>query len=295
MKLTELISNLEYESIRSEKDVDIKDIQFDSRKVGEGSVFVAIKGTASDGHDYIGAALKSGAVAVVYDDASKAKEIGDGVVAIKVKDSSVALARLASNYYGNPSQKVTLVGVTGTNGKTTTATLLYQMFRKLGHKSGLLSTVINYIDDEAVEATHTTPDPLELNGLLARMVERGCEYVFMEVSSHSVVQNRIAYLDFDGALFTNITRDHIDYHGTFDNYLAAKKAFFDGLKKSAFAITNIDDKNGLVMLQNTAAKRMTYSTRAMADFRGKIIEESFDGMLISVNDTEVNVPFIGRF
>ena len=295
MKLTELICNLDYESIRSGKDADIKDIQFDSRKVADGSVFVAIKGTASDGHDYIGAAVKSGAVAVVYDDASRGGEIDGSVTAILVKDSSIALARLASDYFGNPSQKVTLVGVTGTNGKTTTATLLYQMFRKLGHKSGLLSTVINYIDDEAVEATHTTPDPLELNGLLAKMVERGCEYVFMEVSSHSVVQNRIAYLDFDGALFTNITRDHIDYHGTFDNYLAAKKAFFDGLKKSAFAITNIDDKNGLVMLQNTAAKRMTYSTRAMADFRGKILEESFDGMLISVNDTEVNVPFIGRF
>ena len=294
MKINDLINGLICQ-VDGEVERDVKDLQFDSRKVTEGSVFIAIKGTASDGHDFIKSAIKNGAIAVVYDDATRKGEITAGVTAIKVDDSNDALARLASEYNDNPSAKLTLVGVTGTNGKTTIATLLYRLFRSLGHKVGLLSTVVNYVDDEPIEATHTTPDPIELNGLLKKMVDKGCEYAFMEVSSHSIVQKRIAYLDFDGGLFTNITRDHLDYHKTFENYINAKKAFFDGLKKDAFAITNIDDKNGMVMLQNCKARKKFYSTRQMADYRGKILEEGFDGMLLEINDTEVHVPMIGRF
>ena len=271
MKINDLINGLICQ-VDGEVERDVKDLQFDSRKVTEGSVFIAIKGTASDGHDFIKSAIKNGAIAVVYDDATRKGEITAGVTAIKVDDSNDALARLASEYNDNPSAKLTLVGVTGTNGKTTIATLLYRLFRSLGHKVGLLSTVVNYVDDEPIEATHTTPDPIELNGLLKKMVDKGCEYAFMEVSSHSIVQKRIAYLDFDGGLFTNITRDHLDYHKTFENYINAKKAFFDGLKKDAFAITNIDDKNGMVMLQNCKARKKFYSTRQMADYRGKILD-----------------------
>jgi len=291
MKLNELLETIKVLNQVGATDLDIASIQFDSRAVAAGDLFIAVRGTSSDGHDYISMAVEKGAVAIVCEEIPKDVE----ATFIQVKDSAEALALLASAWFGFPSTKMTLVGVTGTNGKTTTATLLYEMFRKFGHKAGLLSTVCNYVDGEAVEATHTTPDPLELNQLLARMVDAGCEYVFMEVSSHSIVQKRIAGLDFDGGIFSNITRDHIDYHKTFENYIAAKKAFFDGLSADAFALTNIDDKNGLVMLQNTKATKKTYSTRTIADFKGKILEESFEGMLLEMNGKEIAVPFIGKF
>lgn len=274
-------------------DMQIENIQFDSRKVEAGSLFVATKGTAADGHQYITTAIEKGAVAVVCEDLPADQT--PNVTYIKVENSSDALGKMASAWYGFPSSKMTLVGVTGTNGKTTIATLLYQLFRKLGHKSGLLSTVCNYVDEVAVEATHTTPDALALNELLAQMVDAGCEYAFMEVSSHSVDQRRIAGLQFDGGVFTNITRDHIDYHLTFENYLKAKKQFFDDLSSEAFALTNADDKNGLVMLQNSKAKKYTYSLRSMADFKTRILEHGFEGMLLDMNDREVNVSFIGKF
>ncbi|MBV5283986.1 MAG: UDP-N-acetylmuramoyl-L-alanyl-D-glutamate--2,6-diaminopimelate ligase [Paludibacter sp.] len=274
-------------------DMQIENIQFDSRKVEAGSLFVATKGTAADGHQYITTAIEKGAVAVVCEDLPADQT--PNVTYIKVENSSDALGKMASAWYGFPSSKMTLVGVTGTNGKTTIATLLYQLFRKLGHKSGLLSTVCNYVDEVAVEATHTTPDALALNELLAQMVDAGCEYAFMEVSSHSVDQRRIAGLQFDGGIFTNITRDHIDYHLTFENYLKAKKQFFDDLSSEAFALTNADDKNGLVMLQNSKAKKYTYSLRSMADFKTRILEHGFEGMLLDMNDREVNVSFIGKF
>ena len=274
-------------------DIQIENIQFDSRKVEAGSLFVATKGSAADGHQYIPTAIEKGAVAVVCEELPV--DFLPNVTYIKVDNSSDALGKMASAWYGFPSSKMILVGVTGTNGKTTIATLLYQLFRELGHKSGLLSTVCNYVDDVAVEATHTTPDALALNELLAQMVDAGCEYAFMEVSSHSVDQRRIAGLQFDGGVFTNITRDHIDYHLTFENYLKAKKQFFDELSSEAFALTNADDKNGLVMLQNSKAKKYTYSLRSMADFKTRILEHGFEGMLLDMNDREVNVSFIGKF
>lgn len=274
-------------------DIQIENIQFDSRKVETGSLFVATKGTAADGHQYIPTAIEKGAVAVVCEELPV--DFLPNVTYIKVENSSDALGKMASAWYGFPSSKMILVGVTGTNGKTTIATLLYQLFRELGHKSGLLSTVCNYVDDVAVEATHTTPDALALNELLAQMVDAGCEYAFMEVSSHSVDQRRIAGLQFDGGIFTNITRDHIDYHLTFENYLKAKKQFFDELSSEAFALTNADDKNGLVLLQNSKAKKYTYSLRSMADFKTRILEHGFEGMLLDMNDREVNVSFIGKF
>jgi len=274
-------------------DIQIENIQFDSRKVETGSLFVATKGTAADGHQYIPTAIEKGAVAVVCEELPV--DFLPNVAYIKVENSSDALGKMASAWYGFPSSKMILVGVTGTNGKTTIATLLYQLFRELGHKSGLLSTVCNYVDDVAVESTHTTPDALALNELLAQMVDAGCEYAFMEVSSHSVDQRRIAGLQFDGGVFTNITRDHIDYHLTFENYLKAKKQFFDELSSEAFALTNADDKNGLVMLQNSNAKKYTYSLRTLADFKTRILEHGFEGMLLDMNDREVNVSFIGKF
>jgi len=274
-------------------DIQIDNIQFDSRKVEAGSLFVATKGSAADGHQYIPTAIEKGAVAVVCEELPV--DFLPNVTYIKVDNSSDALGKMASAWYGFPSSKMILVGVTGTNGKTTIATLLYQLFRELGHKSGLLSTVCNYVDDVAVEATHTTPDALALNELLAQMVDAGCEYAFMEVSSHSVDQRRIAGLQFDGGVFTNITRDHIDYHLTFENYLKAKKQFFDELSSETFALTNADDKNGLVMLQNSKAKKYTYSLRSMADFKTRILEHGFEGMLLDMNDREVNVSFIGKF
>lgn len=293
MILSDLLSNITLKNVIGSIDTPVSNVQSDSRKIAEGAVFVATRGTASDGHDFIGIAIDKGARAVVCE--VLPAETVDGICYIQVENSLDALGRLASAWYDFPSSKLILVGVTGTNGKTTIATLLYHLFRALGHKTGLLSTVCNYINDKETEATHTTPDPLSLNELLAQMVDAGCEYAFMEVSSHSVDQRRIAGLEFDGGIFTNITRDHIDYHLTFENYLKAKKRFFDDLSSEAFALTNADDKNGLVMLQNTKAAKYTYSLRGMADFKTRILEHGFDGMLLDMNDTEVNVSFIGKF
>ena len=293
MLLTDILQNVILLSTVGKTEINIENIQFDSRKVTTGSAFVATKGTASDGHEYIPMAIEKGVTAIICEEMPAVKN--QAVTYIKVENSADALGKMASAWYGFPSSKMILVGVTGTNGKTTIATLLYQLFRQLGHKSGLLSTVCNYIDDVVVEATHTTPDALALNELLAEMVGAGCEYAFMEVSSHSVDQRRIAGLEFDGGIFTNITRDHIDYHLTFENYLKAKKRFFDELTNNSFALTNADDKNGMVMLQNTKAKKHTYSLRGMADFKTRILEHGFEGMLLDMNDKEVHVSFIGKF
>ena len=299
MKLKDLLTGFEVLQVVGNADVEIADIQFDSRRVGAGSVFVAQVGTATDGHTYIEQCVAQGAVAIVLEKAEYIKE--DGICYVLVKNSDEALGKMAHSFFGNPSVSLRLVGVTGTNGKTTTATLLYRLFKSLGYKVGLLSTVVNYVDNEEIVATHTTPDALSLNALLAKMVAAGCEYAFMEVSSHSIAQERIAGLEYAGALFTNLTRDHLDYHKTFDHYRDTKKILFDRLKKEAFAITNVDDKNGLVMTQNTKAKVLTYSTHSMADFRGKILEEGFDGMLLRMQstlgavNTEVFVPLVGRF
>lgn len=293
MILADILQNVILLKTTGDTELTIQSIQFDSRKVENGSVFVATKGTASDGHQYIQVAIEKGATAVVCEDMPE--ELNPAITYIKVENSADVLGKMASAWYGFPSSKMILIGVTGTNGKTTIATLLYQLFRKLGHKAGLLSTVCNYVDDRAVEATHTTPDALALNELLAEMVEAGCEYAFMEVSSHSVEQRRIAGLEFNGGIFTNITRDHIDYHLTFENYLKAKKQFFDELPEDAFALTNADDKNGLVMLQNSKAKKYTYSLRTLADFKTRILEHGFEGMLLDMNNREVNVSFIGKF
>ncbi|MBR3520590.1 MAG: UDP-N-acetylmuramoyl-L-alanyl-D-glutamate--2,6-diaminopimelate ligase [Paludibacteraceae bacterium] len=274
-------------------DIEVSSLQFDSRKVEKGSLFVATCGTQVDGHTFIGAAIEKGAVAIVCE--KMPESFAPGVVYVRVADSNEALGRMASAWFDYPSASLKLVGVTGTNGKTTIATLLYHLFRRAGHKAGLLSTVCNYVDDEAVPATHTTPDQLELNGLLARMVAAGCEYAFMEVSSHSVDQRRIAGLDFDGGIFTNLTRDHLDYHLTMENYLKAKKRFFDDLSDEAFALTNLDDKNGPVMLQNTKARKLTYSVRTIADFKTKIVEDSFEGMSLNMNGKDLFVSFVGKF
>lgn len=295
MQLQELLSVIEPIEIIGSTDKEINGLHFDSRKIGEGDVFVAQVGTAVDGHTFIDGCVAKGAAAVVLSNKEYIKHQTSNITYILVENTDKALGLLASKWFGEPSKALTLVGVTGTNGKTTIATLLYKLVRALGHKAGLLSTVVNYIEDKAVPATHTTPDAIELNGLLRRMVDAGCTYAFMEVSSHAIAQERIAGLDFDGALFTNLTRDHIDYHKTFDNYRDTKKRLFDGLKKSAFAVTNKDDKNGLVMTQNCKAAVHTYSTRSLADYKAQILEEGFDGMLLSLNGKEVFVPLVGRF
>lgn len=274
-------------------DAIISDITFDSRQIKKGSCFVAIRGTQVDGHEYIDKALELGASVIICE--VMPKKIVDGITYIRVKDSSEVLGKMASSFYDNPSDKIKLVGITGTNGKTTTVTLLYRLFNKLGFKSGLLSTVVNYIGDDVIPATHTTPDAIQLNKLLAQMVEAGCTHCFMEVSSHSVVQNRIAGLKFTGAIFSNITHDHLDFHKTFDEYLKAKKRFFDLLPSSAFALTNIDDRNGRVMVQNTSAKINTYSLRSMANFKCKVIENHFDGMLLNLDSVEVWTRLVGGF
>ena len=272
---------------------EVSGVESDSRQVKPGYLFVAVRGASVDGHTFIPQAMAQGAKVIVCEEFPT--ELNGEVSYIKVDDSAVAFGMLASAWYGNPSRELTLVGVTGTNGKTTTATLLYEMFRSLGYKAGLLSTVCNYIDTVKVPATHTTPDPLHLHRLLREMVDAGCQYAFMEVSSHSAAQHRIAGLDFDGAIFTNLTRDHIDYHKTVEAYLKAKKSFFDGLPEGSFALTNIDDKSGLVMLQNTRAEKHTYSLRTMADFKARIIESRIDGMTLEINGKTVEVMFVGKF
>lgn len=293
MLLKQLTIKIQSSKVIGNADIDIKNIHFDSRLVDNDTLFFATKGTAVDGHDFIDAAIEKGAKAIVCENLPQ--NIVDNICYLKVENSLEALGHAANAWYDYPSTKLKLTGVTGTNGKTTTATLLYDIFRKLGYKVGLLSTVCNYIDGQAIEATHTTPDAMMLNKLLADMVAAGCTHAFMEVSSHAVDQRRIAGLDFDVAIFSNITRDHIDYHGTFENYLKAKKRFFDDLSVEAKALTNIDDKNGLVMLQNSKAQKFSYSLRTMADFKTRILEHGFDGMLLDMNNREINVSFIGKF
>ena len=293
MKLNELLKNVEILNILGDTEVEITGVNIDSRKIREGHLFIAIPGTQTDGHKFIPKAIELGAAAILCENIPDNQEPGVTYIAVKSTEDSVG--KVATQFFGDPSSNLKLVGVTGTNGKTTIATLLYNMFRKFGHKCGLLSTVCNYIEGEAIPADHTTPDPIELNHLLAQMVEAGCEYAFMECSSHAIAQKRIGGLRFAGGIFTNLTRDHLDYHGTFENYRDAKKAFFDGLDKDAFAITNADDKNGAVMVQNCKAQIKTYSTRTMADFKAKIIECHFEGMYLDINGKEVGVQFIGKF
>lgn len=293
MNLQELLKGIKSLAIIGDTDVDITGVNIDSRKISNGHAFVAMKGTQVDGHQFIPKAIELGAKAILCEDMPEDRT--DGVTYVQVASTAEAVGKLATAFYGYPSKKLKLVGVTGTNGKTTIATLLYNMFRKMGHRCGLLSTVCNYIEDEVLPADHTTPDAIELNKLLAKMVDAGCEYVFMECSSHAIAQRRIGGLTFTGALFTNLTRDHLDYHGTFENYRNAKKMFFDDLPKSAFAITNADDKNGMFMVQNTKATIKTYSMERMADFRARIIEMHFAGMYLNVDGNDVGVQFIGKF
>lgn len=293
MKLTDLLSEVKTLSITGDTDIDIIGVNIDSRKIDVGHIFVAIKGTQVDGHCFINKAIESGAKAILLEDIPS--ELKDGITYIQVESTEKEVGKMATMFYGNPSKKLKLVGVTGTNGKTTIATLLYNMFRAFGYKVGLLSTVCNYIDAEAHHTEHTTPDPIELNQLLSKMVEAGCEYAFMECSSHAIHQHRIGGLYFTGGIFTNLTRDHLDYHKTFENYRNAKKMFFDSLPKKAFAITNADDKNGMIMVQNCKANIKTYSIQRMADFRARIIECHFEGMYLDIDGKEVGVQFIGKF
>ena len=293
MKLNEILSKVKPLDIVGNAEVEITGVNIDSRRIEKGHLFVAIRGTQVDGHSFIQKATDLGAAAILCEQLPEERR--EGVTYVVVDSTESAVGPVATMFYNDPTSKLKLVGVTGTNGKTTIATLLYNMFRKFGYKCGLISTVCNYIEDKAVPADHTTPDPIELNRLLAEMVEAGCEYAFMECSSHAIAQKRIGGLKFAGGLFTNLTRDHLDYHKTVENYRDAKKAFFDMLPKDAFAITNADDKNGMVMVQNTKAKVKTYSTRTMADFRGRIIECHFEGMYLDIDGHEVGVQFIGKF
>ena len=292
-KLSQLIRDIEPLEVIGATDRNITTLASDSRRAGKDALFVAVKGTQTDGHKYIPVVASNHVGAIVCQELPSTFQ--PDVTYIKVADSAEALGRLASAWYDHPSDKINLVGVTGTNGKTTTATLLYEMARMLGHRAGLLSTVCNYIEEEAIPTTHTTPDPITLNELLARMVQARCSYAFMEVSSHAAHQRRIAGLRFKEGLFSNLTRDHLDYHGTVENYRNAKKMFFDMLPAGSFALVNADDKSGLYMLQNTRANKYTYSLRSDADFRGRIIESRLDGTLLSFNGHEVEVNFTGRF
>ena len=292
MKLNEVLKNIHPIKIVGDAEVEITGVNIDSRRIKAGHLFIAMKGTQVDGHQFIAKAIELGAKSILCEDLPDPVA---GITYVQVASTEDAAGKVVTLFYGDPSRKLKLVGVTGTNGKTTIATLLYNMFRKFGHKVGLLSTVCNYVDDQPIPADHTTPDPIELNELLAKMVEAGCEYAFMECSSHAIHQKRIGGLKFAGGLFTNLTRDHLDYHKTFENYRNAKKAFFDGLPKDAFAITNADDKNGMVMVQNTKATVKTYSTRTLADFRARILECHFEGMYLEIDGREVGVQFIGKF
>jgi UDP-N-acetylmuramoyl-L-alanyl-D-glutamate--2,6-diaminopimelate ligase len=291
--LSDLLNKISDVTVIGNKDCEIKGIAFDSRKVLEGFLFAAINGTSVDGHRFITTAIANGARAVLCEQLPQNPEVN--ITWIVAANSAVILGQIASNYCDNPSSSLKIVGITGTNGKTTTATLLYRLFKELGHKVGLFSTVCNYVDDKKIEATHTTPDPLETQFLMKEMVEAGCTYCFMEVSSHAIAQDRTSGIDYDGGVFTNLTHDHLDYHKTFAEYRDAKKKFFDQLSAKAFAITNIDDKNGLFMLQNTSARKLTYAAQTMADFKVKVIESHFDGMLISLDAAEVWTHFVGNF
>ena len=293
MILSELIRCISPLEIKGSTDKEITGIDIDSRQVKEGHLFMAMRGTQTDGHKYIPTAIAQGATAILCETLPEALE--EAVTYIVVADSEDAVGKVATHFFGDPTSKLKLVGVTGTNGKTTIATLLYNIFRGFGFKVGLLSTVCNYIDDEAIPTDHTTPDPITLNRLLGQMADEGCAYAFMEVSSHSIAQKRIAGLTFAGGIFTNLTRDHLDYHKTVENYLKAKKKFFDDMPKDAFSLTNLDDKNGMVMVQNTASHVHTYSLRTMADFKGKVLESHLEGMLLEFNKRELAVHFLGQF
>lgn len=292
-QLKDILYKVHIEAVHGATDVVVSKIEFDSRKIELNDVFVAIRGTLSDGHNYIEKALSLGAIAVICEEFPSV--IVNGVTYIKVKDSNEALAFLAANYYESPSENIRLVGVTGTNGKTTIASLLYQLFKKAGYKVGLLSTVKIMVDEQEFKATHTTPDSLTINKYLDLMVQEGCEFCFMEVSSHGVHQKRTEGLRFEGGVFTNLSHDHLDYHNSFAEYRDVKKSFFDNLSKDAFAITNIDDKNGLVMLQNTKARKLSYALKSYADYKAQILENQLSGLLLKINDNEVWVKLIGSF
>lgn len=291
--LSDILYKTRLEEIIGSTNVAISSVTFDSRKVKKDSLFIATRGTASDGHHYIEVAIEAGAVAVVCEDLPET--LKENVTYVKVLDSSASLGYIACNFYDNPSEKLKLVGITGTNGKTTTVTLLFNLFRGLGYNVGLLSTVENKINTTVIPSTHTTPDALALNELLSKMVEAGCQYAFMEVSSHAIVQHRITGLKFTGAAFSNITHDHLDYHKTFEEYIRAKKLFFDNLQDDAFALTNKDDRNGMVMLQNTKAKKYTYGLKSIADFKCRVVENHLNGLLLSIDNQEVWVKLIGSF
>lgn len=291
-KLSEILKGIVYDATNF-RDVEVGKITFDSRAVEPGTMFVAQVGVHVDGHKFIDSAISKGAAVVLCQ--TLPETLSADVVYIQTADSSKALGIAASNYFDNPSQCLKLIGITGTNGKTTTVTLLHRMFRDLGYSVGLLSTVVNKIDEQEIPSTHTTPDALELNALLRQMADHGCEYCFMEVSSHSIVQQRIAGLHFEGGIFSNITHDHLDFHKTFADYIAAKKAFFDNLPKTAFALTNIDDRNGMVMLQNTQAHKYTYSLQSMADFNCRIVENTLQGLLLNIGGKEVWTRLVGKF
>ena len=281
------------EEVSGSTSVLIKTLCFDSRKAEPDSLFIAVRGIKSDGHNFINDVITNGAIAIICEELPS--EIKEGITYVRVRDAAIALAHISSNFFDNPSTKLKLIGVTGTNGKTTTVTLLHSLFSKLGFKSGLISTVRNLIIDTEVSATHTTPDPLQLNLLLAKMVELGCDYCFMEVSSHAVVQNRITGLQFAGGVFTNITRDHLDYHKTFDEYIRAKKGFFDILDEQAFALVNADDRNHKIMVQNTKATIKTYSMKSVSDYKVRIIENNFGGLLLSIDNQDVLCRLVGSF
>lgn len=291
--LSDILYKTRLEEIIGSTNVAISSVTFDSRKVKKDSLFIATRGTASDGHHYIELAIEAGAVAIVCEDLPET--LKENVTYVKVLDSSASLGYIACNFYDNPSEKLKLVGITGTNGKTTTVTLLFNLFRGLGYNVGLLSTVENKINTTVIPSTHTTPDALSLNELLAKMVEAGCQYAFMEVSSHAIVQHRITGLKFTGAAFSNITHDHLDYHKTFEEYIRAKKMFFDNLQDDAFALTNKDDRNGSVMLQNTKAKKYSYGLKSIADFKCRVVENHLNGLLLSIDNQEVWVKLIGSF
>ena len=291
--LSDILRNVNATLVKGATDIEIRSITYDSREACSGSMFFAVKGTRVDGHSFIQKVIEMGTVAVVCEEIPET--VSKNVTYIKVADSSIAAGIIASNWFGNPSEKLKLVGITGTNGKTTSVTLLFNLFRELGYHTGLLSTILNRIDDEIIPATHTTPDAIRMNELLNKMVIKGCSYCFIEVSSHAVVQNRIAGLTFAGGIFSNITHDHLDFHKTFDEYLKAKKRFFDELPATAFALTNIDDRNGQVMLQNTKAARHTYSLQRMAEFKGRIIESPLDGLHLDFDGNETWCRLVGRF
>lgn len=291
--LQDILYKVSIRSLQGTTSLKVTDLQIDSRKVKKGSVFIAVKGAAADGHQFIDIAIEKGAIAVIVE--TLPSDLKENITYVQVENSAAAAGYMAHNFFDQPSEKLKLVGVTGTNGKTTIATLLYKLFTSLGYKTGLLSTVQNHIGDTIVPATHTTPDPISLNLMLRQMVDAGCTYVFMETSSHALHQHRVAGLKYSGGLFSNITHDHLDYHKTFEEYIKVKKSFFDSLSSDAFALTNVDDKRGAVMLQNTSAEKYTYSLKTMASFKGKILENGLLGLVMTINDQEVHFRLIGEF